>query len=132
MMSDRLYTVRSADGTTIGYEEFGSGPPLVLVHGGVSDRTYWAPILPALTEQFTVVCMDRRGRAASVGREAGTRPRHVLASNRGAGELIPRWRARSRYEDRGSDRHYYPSATALVGRWSAEPARLERRAMLET
>jgi hypothetical protein len=27
----------------------------VLVHGGVSDRTYWAPVLPALTEQFTVV-----------------------------------------------------------------------------
>jgi pimeloyl-ACP methyl ester carboxylesterase len=64
-MTDRLSTVRSADGTTIAYEEFGSGPPLVLVHGGVSDRTYWAPVLPALTERFTVVCLDRRGRAAS-------------------------------------------------------------------
>src|SRR4051794_39670077 len=64
-MSDRLRTVRSADGTTIAYEEFGSGPPLVLVHGSVSDRTYWAPVLPALTERFTVVCMDRRGRAGS-------------------------------------------------------------------
>lgn len=64
-MSGRLSTIRSADGTTIAYEEFGVGPPLVLVHGGVSDRTYWAPVLPALTERFTVVCVDRRGRAAS-------------------------------------------------------------------
>jgi pimeloyl-ACP methyl ester carboxylesterase len=64
-MNDRLSTVRSADGTTIAYEEFGSGPPLVLVHGSVSDRTYWAPVLPALAERFTVVCLDRRGRAAS-------------------------------------------------------------------
>jgi len=38
-MVGRLHTVRSADGTPIAYEELGSGPPLVLVHGGVSDRT---------------------------------------------------------------------------------------------
>lgn len=64
-MNDRVHTTRSSDGTTIAYEEAGVGPPLVLVHGGVSDRTYWAPVLPALVELFTVVCMDRRGRGAS-------------------------------------------------------------------
>jgi pimeloyl-ACP methyl ester carboxylesterase len=61
----RLVTLRSTDGTTIAYERIGGGPPLVLVHGSVCDRTYWKPILPALAEHFTVVCPDRRGRGAS-------------------------------------------------------------------
>jgi pimeloyl-ACP methyl ester carboxylesterase len=61
----RVYTVRSTDGTPITYEEVGAGPPLVLVHGSVSDRTYWAPVVPALTERFTVVSIDRRGRGDS-------------------------------------------------------------------
>ncbi len=76
-MNGRVHTVRSADGTTITYDEVGAGPPLVLVHGSVSDRTYWAPVVPALAERFTVVSIDRRGRGDSgdaqryaVGREA--------------------------------------------------------------
>ncbi len=64
-MTGILHTVRSADGTTIAYEEFGAGPPLVLVHGGISDRTYWAPVVPALAERFTVLTVDRRGRGRS-------------------------------------------------------------------
>lgn len=64
-MNSRLHTVRSTDGTTIAFEEFGAGPPLVLVHGGVSDRAYWAPVVPALAERFTVLTVDRRGRGAS-------------------------------------------------------------------
>lgn len=64
-MGSTLHTVRSADGTTIAYEESGSGPRLVLVHGGVSDRTYWAPVLAALADEFTIVSVDRRGRGAS-------------------------------------------------------------------
>ncbi|MHA6794010.1 alpha/beta fold hydrolase [Pseudonocardia bannensis] len=68
-MSDSgvLHTVESRDGTPIAYEEFGEGPPLVLVHGGVSDRTYWAPVLPELTRHFTVHTVDRRGRGDSGG-----------------------------------------------------------------
>jgi pimeloyl-ACP methyl ester carboxylesterase len=64
-MAANLHTVRSADGTTIAFEETGSGPPLVLVHGGVSDRTYWTPVVPALVQHFTVFAVDRRGRGAS-------------------------------------------------------------------
>lgn len=57
--------VASADGTPIGFERLGAGPPLVLVHGGVADRTRWASIAPRLAERFTVHLIDRRGRGAS-------------------------------------------------------------------
>jgi pimeloyl-ACP methyl ester carboxylesterase len=57
--------VVSPDGTSIGYERSGSGPPLVLVHGTSGDRTRWAPILPGLEAHFTVYAMDRRGRGLS-------------------------------------------------------------------
>ena len=58
-------TVRSADGTPIGFERFGEGPPLVLVHGTSSERSRWTPVR-ALQQRRTVVhAMDRRGRGAS-------------------------------------------------------------------
>jgi pimeloyl-ACP methyl ester carboxylesterase len=33
------FTVRSADGTTIGAERVGEGPPVVLIGGAFNDRT---------------------------------------------------------------------------------------------
>jgi pimeloyl-ACP methyl ester carboxylesterase len=57
--------VTSGDGTRIGYERSGEGPPLVLIHGTTADRTRWAPILPALARHFTVYAIDRRGRGLS-------------------------------------------------------------------
>ena len=56
---------RSKDGTPIGYEKTGSGPPLVLVHGTGADHTRWNPLLARLGEHFTVYAMDRRGRGGS-------------------------------------------------------------------
>jgi pimeloyl-ACP methyl ester carboxylesterase len=61
----RLARVTSHDGTAIACERSGSGPPLVLVHGGISDRTYWWSVLPALAARFTVHAIDRRGRGES-------------------------------------------------------------------
>jgi pimeloyl-ACP methyl ester carboxylesterase len=55
----------SADGTEIGYFTSGQGPPLVLVHGAVADRTRWDALRPHLEPHFTVHAMDRRGRGAS-------------------------------------------------------------------
>src|SRR5688572_22738985 len=55
----------SRDGTQIACEKSGAGPALVLVHGTSADRTRWAPVLPALSERFTVYACDRRGRGAS-------------------------------------------------------------------
>lgn len=56
-----MKTVASADGTLIAYEQSGSGPDLVLVHGSVSNRTKWASIRPRFEEHFTVTAIDRRG-----------------------------------------------------------------------
>ncbi len=39
-------TITSQDGTHILYERHGSGPPLIMVHGGLVDRTFWGPSLP--------------------------------------------------------------------------------------
>ena len=58
-------TVTSRDGTVIGFETTGDGPPMVLVHGGTADRSRWAPVLPALSEGHTVHAVDRRGRGLS-------------------------------------------------------------------
>lgn len=57
--------VKSRDGTEIAFEESGTGPPLVLVHGAAGDHTRWAPILPQLERNFTVIAVDRRGRGGS-------------------------------------------------------------------
>lgn len=57
--------VISKDGTTIAYEITGSGPTVVLVGGGLTDRTENAPLVSVLAEHVTVINYDRRGRGAS-------------------------------------------------------------------
>jgi pimeloyl-ACP methyl ester carboxylesterase len=57
-------TVRSADGTSIAVWSAGSGPPLLLVHGAMSDHRRWR-ITPLLEPHRTVHAMDRRGRGGS-------------------------------------------------------------------
>jgi pimeloyl-ACP methyl ester carboxylesterase len=51
----------STDGTRIAYEQGGSGPHLLLVHGSVLNRARWATIRPRFEPHFTVSAMDRRG-----------------------------------------------------------------------
>ena len=58
-------SVTSKDGTRIVVECAGSGPSLVIVHGGVGDRSRWTPLFPLFATHFTVCAMDRRGHGAS-------------------------------------------------------------------
>lgn len=60
-----MVTIVSRDGIEIAAWRSGSGPPLVLVHGGTSDHTGWNPVLPELERHFTVYAIDRRGRGGS-------------------------------------------------------------------
>jgi pimeloyl-ACP methyl ester carboxylesterase len=67
-------TVRSPDGTVIGYRQLGSGPGLVLVHGGMQASQNLLRLGRALSGRFTVYIPDRRGRGLS----GPCRPDHGL------------------------------------------------------
>jgi pimeloyl-ACP methyl ester carboxylesterase len=54
--------ITSTDGTTIAFDQLGSGPPLVLVSGAMCGRLADQAIAEALADQFTVLNYDRRGR----------------------------------------------------------------------
>lgn len=60
-----MKTVASADGTQIAYDQGGSGPHLLLVHGTAANHARWASVCPLLEPHFTVTVMDRRGRGDS-------------------------------------------------------------------
>jgi pimeloyl-ACP methyl ester carboxylesterase len=68
-----LDEVRSDDDTPIGLVTAGSGPPLLLVHGGLSGRSRFAPLWAHLVPHFRVTAIDRRGRGSS-----GDGPRYAL------------------------------------------------------
>jgi pimeloyl-ACP methyl ester carboxylesterase len=57
--------VASADGTRIAYRSWGSGDPIVFVHGSATSGADWLLVLPLLRDRFTIVVMDRRGRGES-------------------------------------------------------------------
>jgi pimeloyl-ACP methyl ester carboxylesterase len=58
-------TVISRDGTTIGYRQFGHGPGIVLVHGGMQAAQNFGKLASALADAFAVYVPDRRGRGVS-------------------------------------------------------------------
>lgn len=55
----------TSDGVTIGCRQVGSGPPLLLVHGGATDHRCFDPIWDLVAQQFAVTAYDRRGRGMS-------------------------------------------------------------------
>ncbi len=57
--------VASPDGTRIAYRVSGGGEPILFVHGASTSGADWMFVQPFLCDRFTVVTMDRRGRADS-------------------------------------------------------------------
>jgi pimeloyl-ACP methyl ester carboxylesterase len=47
------------------YEVYGKGEPLLLLHGGFCNGTYWRSQIPALAEKYQVIVMDSRGHGRS-------------------------------------------------------------------
>lgn len=64
-----------AQGLEVAYARAGEGPPLVLVHGAVSDGRMWRPQMEALADEFTVIAWDEPG----AGRSADLPDRFTLA-----------------------------------------------------
>ncbi|TCO55855.1 alpha/beta fold hydrolase [Actinocrispum wychmicini] len=65
MTEYRTGSVSSADGTVIGYRQLGSGPAVLLVHGGMQAAQHFMKLADALSAEFTVYVPDRRGRGLS-------------------------------------------------------------------
>jgi pimeloyl-ACP methyl ester carboxylesterase len=53
------------NGIKIWYAEFGSGSPVILLHGGLANSNYWGKLAPALSPHYRVVVMDSRGHGRS-------------------------------------------------------------------
>lgn len=67
-------SVASTDGTPLACWREGSGPALLLVHGGLCDHLSWYFVAPLLARHFTVWTFDRRAH----GRSGNTLP-HAVA-----------------------------------------------------
>jgi pimeloyl-ACP methyl ester carboxylesterase len=84
--------VRSPDGINVSYEEYGVGPPLVLVHGAFSDHlTNWEFVRPLLETRFTVYAIGRRGRGetdATSGHSLEDESNDVVAVIREVGQPV--------------------------------------------
>lgn len=56
----------SPDGVAIAYSHSGSGPvSLLFIHGGLANRSFWAPQLDALGDRFRVAALDLAGHGES-------------------------------------------------------------------
>ncbi len=55
-------TIEAKDGTRLFYKDWGSGPPVVLLHGWPLDADMWEYQMPALTQAgYRTIAYDRRG-----------------------------------------------------------------------
>ncbi|MCG3755488.1 alpha/beta fold hydrolase [Amycolatopsis sp. Poz14] len=94
MTEYRTGSVTSADGTVIGYRQLGSGPAVLLLHGGMQAAQHLMKLATALADEFTVCVPDRRGRGLSGphGAEYGiareTEDLRALAEETGAAQVF--------------------------------------------
>jgi pimeloyl-ACP methyl ester carboxylesterase len=55
----------SVNGTTLYYEQAGSGQPMLFIHGMCGDASVWADQMQRLSPRFRCVAYDRRGHSRS-------------------------------------------------------------------
>jgi pimeloyl-ACP methyl ester carboxylesterase len=53
------------NGVKIWYAVFGRGKPVVLLHGGLANSSYWGRLVPVLASRYQVIVMDSRGHGRS-------------------------------------------------------------------
>src|SRR5439155_22028512 len=68
-------TYAEVNGINLYYETHGSGPPLILLHGGLGSGEMFGPVLPALAERHQVITVDLQGhgRTADIDRPIDVR-----------------------------------------------------------
>ena len=62
-----MQTITSTDGTTISFDRLGQGPVIILITGALNYSKFGVvgDLVPLLSQDFTVINYDRRGRGAS-------------------------------------------------------------------
>jgi len=55
----------AVNGIALWYAEWGHGPPVILVHGGLANANYWGHQIPELARHFQVIALDSRGHGRS-------------------------------------------------------------------
>jgi pimeloyl-ACP methyl ester carboxylesterase len=87
-----VHRIPSSSGATVSYDKYGSGPPLVLVHGAFSDHnTNWEFVKLLFEKQFTVYAVARRGRGgtdATEGHSLEDESSDVVAMIQSIGEPV--------------------------------------------
>ena len=87
-----MQRLTSPAGARVSYDQYGSGPPLVLVYGAFNDhQTNWACVKPLFEAQFTVYAIARRGRGetdATAGHSREDEGRDVVAVVQSIGEPV--------------------------------------------
>jgi len=53
------------NGIRIWYASFGTGAPVLLLHGGLANANYWGLEVPPLAQHYQVIVMDSRGHGRS-------------------------------------------------------------------
>ncbi len=57
--------IATVNGTDIFHAQFGQGPPVLLLHGGLANSNYWGHQVEHLAHRFSVIVMDTRGHGRS-------------------------------------------------------------------
>lgn len=60
-MTPRSIAITARTRSGLAYEASGNGPPVLLLHAGLSDRRMWDPQWPALSRGFHAIRYDARG-----------------------------------------------------------------------
>jgi haloacetate dehalogenase len=85
---DRFTTSEIQTGeTSIFVRSFGSGPPILLLHGFPQTHLMWRSVAPLLARYFTVVCADLRGYGRS-GCPASARDHEPYAKRSMAQDMV--------------------------------------------
>lgn len=138
--------VTSPDGTPIAYEVTGSGPPLIIVSGGLEDGSEHVALADALADAFMVVTYARRGRGRSgdtlpyaLGREiadldslahAVGQPAHVYGISSGGALALEAAAAGCSIDRLAVYEVPYPTDERIAARWRSYVERL-RQALAE-
>lgn len=57
---------------SLAYDEAGTGPPVVLVHSGITDRRMWDPLVAVLADRYRTIRYDMQGFGESTATSEGT------------------------------------------------------------